>query len=632
VLSAPSGAARKTFLDQQVSLAEDLGYRVWLLSCSFEEGGLWAGVKSWLLDLLERSPEPDLVRRHDYEIVQVLPHLKRTLEVRNPTLTDIAPPEERVRNYPADRAYRIAHGLVDFLEEWKVRNDPSTPWLVVCDQLDRESKIALRFFRELLRRRGKEMQLSLLAGVEVDGSPRIHEELGDERVVETAVVDLPGSTAGTLDVEEAERRAVALEERVGDDIVLMEDHIPELIRLWEQVGRGDRILRWKVMGQSILNILGFYQDALTYGYDVLAMLEEAKPENDDLHWPTFNKIFSCHVALGEWEKALHLAEEEVLGKLTDPYRKGQLDYLIAMLYARYMPERDLDKGEEYLEAGVEALRSAQVPEFQKQFEIVFNRNGLAMIRHFQGRLEEAIQLCRDGYETLERYLTEEKHRLHRSVLLYNIAQVFAAMGSYEEALRYYDKAIEMDPNYSEYYNEVGNIYLRLGRLAEAHTMYLKAIELSPPYFEVWANLGQSYRLQGELRKAVEAYSRALDLEPNHTLALVGRAQAYEALGVRSSALADYSAAIELEPEQWQTLANRAVLFFEEDQLDSSLEDLDRALELAPEEATLYQNRAFLLGKIGRHQEAASDLRAYLELAPGAEDRSSIETQLAELGA
>jgi len=75
-----------------------------------------------------------------------------------------------------------------------------------------------------------------------------------------------------------------------------------------------------------------------------------------------------------------------------------------------------------------------------------------------------------------------------------------------------------------------------------------------------------------------------------------------------------------------------VLFFEGDQLDSSLEDLDRALELAPEEAMLYQNRAFLLGKIGRHQEAASDLRAYLDLAPGAEDRSSVETQLAELGA
>src|SRR5262249_47600714 len=157
-------------------------------------------------------------------------------------------------------------------------------------------------------------------------------------------------------------------------------------------------------------------------------------------------------------------------------------------------------------------------------------NGLAMIRHFQGRYQEAIELCREGFRELEQHLHEDRHRLHRSVLLYNMAQVYTAVGAYDDALRHYAMTMDMDPNYSEYYNDRGNVYLKLGRLAEAEADYLKAIELSPPYHEVYTNLGQCYRRMGRLDDAVRAYSAALDLSPHLALALAGRGQCHDELG------------------------------------------------------------------------------------------------------
>jgi len=122
-----------------------------------------------------------------------------------------------------------------------------------------------------------------------------------------------------------------------------------------------------------------------------------------------------------------------------------------------------------------------------------------MIRNFQRRPEEAIELCRSGFAYLNENLDANEHRLHRSILLYNIAQVYAATGAHEEALEYYAGTIEMDPNYSEYYNDRANVLLQMDRLEEAKADYLQAIELSPPYFEVFTNLGQCYRRRAKWR-------------------------------------------------------------------------------------------------------------------------------------
>jgi tetratricopeptide (TPR) repeat protein len=282
-----------------------------------------------------------------------------------------------------------------------------------------------------------------------------------------------------------------------------------------------------------------------------------------------------------------------------------------MFHARFKQPRDLVKGEEYLALGLEQIERANLSEAEHYFNVVFNWNGLAMIRNFQGRRQEAIELCRKGIETLNLHLGAEEHRLHRSILFYNMAQVYAASGSYAEAIENYTVAIEMDPNYSEYYNERGNVFLGLGRLLEAEADYLRAIELSPPYFEVFTNLGQCYRRMGVMEDAIASYSRALDLNPGQVLALLGRANAHEELGHTRAAIKDYTGALALDSTLWEAIANRARLHYEQGELTAALADINRAIELKPEVAELHENRAVVLARMSRDLEANHDLQPAL---------------------
>ena len=630
VVEARAGESRRRWLEQWLLGSTTIPARTWFLSCRFADGGPWAGVHDLFASLLGeiREQRADLLTRHDYELVHVLPELKRWMTVRNPTLTDMAPLDEKVRNYPADRAIRIVHGLIDLLTDLKGEAD--TPWVIACDDYEAVGHIGHRFFQELARRRGSRLRLTLLIATNPGEGELLGDQFGQAWESPLIRLDLPGSPKTEPDREEMARLAAALEEKVGSDSLETHIHLTELIRAWRLAGRPGKLAQWEFKALELFNNLGFYEDAVAYGESARSFVKKLTPESHELRWAIFIKLFMSYVALGRPEMASSLAQEDAIGQVSDSQKKSRLSYLMAMLHSRYLPNRDLRQGEEYLAQGLDLLERAEMPEEDFHFQSVFNRNGLAMIRNFQGRFQEAVELCQEGFAELELHLSHDRHRLHRSVLLFNMAQVYTAVGEQDEALRHFSLAMDMDPNYSEYYNDRGNVYLKMGQLAKAEADYRRAIDLSPPYHEVYTNLGQCYRRMGRLEEAIQAYSVALDLEPRQALALGGRGQCHDALGRLTEAEADYSASLALDRGQWDVLASRAVVRYMAGNLAASLTDLDRAVELAPNNADLYRNRAIALADLGRTGEEARDLEAYLRLWPDAEDRQEVEIRLQTL--
>lgn len=607
--------------------------RSWALRCAFEEGGPWAGVRDLFRELLDdlRGAAPDLVHRHDYELVHVLPELRCQLQLRNPCLTDTAEGDERIRNYPADRAYRIVHGLIDLLAAYKARHDDRV-WLLACIDFDRASDMAARFFRELMRRAGARSRFVLLAlgTAAAEGDLPAPAAPPHRRLACSILLpprgDLPSAAA-------ALQRVAELEAVVSSDILEQTALIPDLIYHSRLAERPEKLLRWLAAALLSYNTLGFYAESARYGEEAWTLFQRARFDSDptEMRWSMFFKLFMTYLGVGDVERAMRLAHEDALADHGDPRdlpMRASLCYMIAMLYGRHLPDRDFSQAEEYLRRGLDYLDRADIPDDKRWFQFVFNRNGLAMVRSFQGRHAEALRLCEEGFQLLEEHLASGRHRLHRSVLLYNMAQVFTQIRDYERSIVYYTAAMEMDPNYSEYYNERGSIHLKLGRLAEAEADYLRAIELSPPYYEVWTNLGQCHRLGGRHHEACADYARALDLLPGQAAPHIGRAQALEALGDLDAAVADYSAALAADPTLWKAHAGRAVLLYERGRLPECLTDLDRAVDLAPAEADLFLNRSVALADLGRTAEARRDLERYLELRPDAADRGEVEARLA----
>ncbi len=633
VLEARRGAARRAALQAWADGARSGGATSWAVSCDVTAGGIWGGLNDWIEDLLPRvrAEAPELVTKHDRELTAALPRLKREVKVRHLTLTETAEADEAVRNFALDRAYRLPHGLIDLLASWHPRSGGGR-WAVAADDFDSSGALTAYFFRELMRRRGTALGITLIVAVEPGRGDETASSFPRGVTVRRASMELAPDAPEEWSPAEMTRRAHELEVKVGSDMVEAEIHLHELIRMYERSETPRRAIAWHGAGVGLYNHLGYYEDAVRHADVVEGSLADYR--RDEHFYGRQNlvgNLCNSYIPVGQIERALRLVENEVMAKVDDPEERARGYYKLAMIWARHHPSKDLAKGERFLAEGLAELdRASAVDGDPRYFLRVFLNNGLAFIRHRQGRPQEAIELTHEGSSTLDENLSPESHRLHRSVLLYNSGQVYAATGAHQLALDSFTAAMEMDPGYSEYYNERGTVLFDTGRLAEAEKDYLDAIECSPPYPEVWVNLGQCYRQMGRPQDAIRCYSVALDLDPSRHIAWASRAQMKEALGDAAGAIADYDAAIEVDPKHPFVYGNRAVQRYVSGDLPGALQDLDRGLALAPDAPVLLRNRSVAHKELGNRREEAADLAAYLRAAPDAPDAREVRARLAEL--
>ena len=112
IVEAPLGSGRRCWLEEALADLAPSGVRTFCVSCDFASGGPWAGVSELFAVLLPeiQNQRPDLIERHAFELAYILPRLRKTLPVRNPNLTDLAPAEERTRTFHLRPARIYGHG------------------------------------------------------------------------------------------------------------------------------------------------------------------------------------------------------------------------------------------------------------------------------------------------------------------------------------------------------------------------------------------------------------------------------------------------------------------------------------------------------------------------------------------
>ena len=95
---------------------------------------------------------------------------------------------------------------------------------------------------------------------------------------------------------------------------------------------------------------------------------------------------------------------------------------------------------------------------------------------------------------------------------YNRGIDFYYKGQYELALKAFDKAIEMKPDFAEAWYNKGVTLAKLGRYDEALKAYDKAIEIKSDYAKAWYNKARMHSLKGNKENALKNLSRAIELD------------------------------------------------------------------------------------------------------------------------
>lgn len=86
-------------------------------------------------------------------------------------------------------------------------------------------------------------------------------------------------------------------------------------------------------------------------------------------------------------------------------------------------------------------------------------------------------------------------------------------GNLNEAVSYYNLAIQQNPRSPEAYLGLGMAYKELGRYQEAYLATSTAIKLKPQYFQAYYNLGLILEKQNKCEDAIKAYDKFLKEVP-----------------------------------------------------------------------------------------------------------------------
>ena len=82
-----------------------------------------------------------------------------------------------------------------------------------------------------------------------------------------------------------------------------------------------------------------------------------------------------------------------------------------------------------------------------------------------------------------------------------------------DAKKYYDKAVKLDPRYSEAINNLGTIYYAVKSYRRAVEQYKRALRYHPDSASILSNLGTAYFARKQYKEATVAYEQALAIDP-----------------------------------------------------------------------------------------------------------------------
>lgn len=130
-------------------------------------------------------------------------------------------------------------------------------------------------------------------------------------------------------------------------------------------------------------------------------------------------------------------------------------------------------------------------------------------KQMEGDLDEAIKLYA---KSLELHPTAEAHTF--------LGWALSFKGLYDDAIAECRKAIDLDPDFGNPYNDIGAYLIEKGRYDEAVTWLEKAVAAKryDSYFYPHYNLGRVWEKKGDWFRAMESYRNALYSKPDYTLA------------------------------------------------------------------------------------------------------------------
>ena len=246
-------------------------------------------------------------------------------------------------------------------------------------------------------------------------------------------------------------------------------------------------------------------------------------------------------------QAVRQTVEQVLAPFIDEERE---EYLKQVEIARQAErDEDFDKAEAAYRAAL-AVRADEntrldlghilrqkgdLPGAEQEFELALTKNprslraflGLALVYQSMNRPEDALKILA-GVVTAAKKM-KEAGALTASIYFY-MGEIELQLKHIKESLGLFEKAAETLPGDTEIRTRIGDTLSEAGFLAESEKFYQRALELDPELAHVYNRLGIAYRRQEKFKLALNLYGKALAFHPQDEHLHYNMARCYWEMG------------------------------------------------------------------------------------------------------
>jgi tetratricopeptide (TPR) repeat protein/S1-C subfamily serine protease len=198
---------------------------------------------------------------------------------------------------------------------------------------------------------------------------------------------------------------------------------------------------------------------------------------------------------------------------------------------------------------------------------------------------------------------------------YNRGSTKSELDQKQAAITDYDRAIAINPNYSQAYYNRGIAKYELDQKQAAVTDYDRAIAINPNFSEAYYNRGSAKSDLRQNQAAITDYDRAIAINPNYSKAYYNRGNAKLALGQKQAAVTDYDRAIAINPNFSEAYTNRGIAKSDLEQKQAAITDFDRAIAINPNFSEAYLNRGIAKSALEQKQAAIADYDRAIAINP-----------------
>jgi tetratricopeptide (TPR) repeat protein len=200
--------------------------------------------------------------------------------------------------------------------------------------------------------------------------------------------------------------------------------------------------------------------------------------------------------------------------------------------------------------------------------------------------ERILQLKLGELQTFSTLNSEtQKNRRAAAERLYSQGLGILSRDDFTRALNYFEKAVEVDPNYAEAWYQAGFSYGMLGRHQDALKASKQAARLRPDWAETYVNIGASSFALGQFKEAAEAYRQATRLDEDNADAHYALGLSFNKLSRTDEEILAYKRTVALKPDHANAFEQLGLAYFKQKRFAESISAFEQLKTYKPDAKT-----------------------------------------------